>query len=223
MNEEAEASLDGVDIILFMADLTSEPTEDDARLAELLRHLRRGPPIVLAGNKIDLMEPGIAQSRLEAYHSMLPETTDQIMISASGGRGLDRLMEVLAALCPVRPPEYDGEQITDLYEREIAADLIREAALHALRDEVPHGLAVRLEEYKERENGLDYIRATLLVERELAESHRDRARRQDDEADRNGGAPADRGHERPESLPRDASQGGEGLAEPRERARAAWL
>ena len=53
-----------------------------------------------------------------------------------------------------------------MYERDIAADFIREAALLALRDEVPHGVAVRVEEYKERDNGVDYIRATMLVERE---------------------------------------------------------
>ncbi len=53
-----------------------------------------------------------------------------------------------------------------MYEREIAADLIREAALNILKDEVPHGIAVRIDEYKERENGNAYIEATLFVERD---------------------------------------------------------
>jgi GTP-binding protein Era len=87
-------------------------------------------------------------------------------MSAARGDGLEPLVELLAQRCPIAEAEYDDEQITDLYEREIAADLIREAALLKLRDEVPHGLGVRMDEYKERENGLDYIRATLLVERE---------------------------------------------------------
>ncbi len=166
MNQEAEASLEGVDVILFVADLTSEPTEDDARLADILRRLRRSPPIVLAANKVDLLEPGLAKKRLDSYRVLLPNASDQLLISATGGQGLEELVEVLARNCPLRPPEYDEEQITDLYVREIAADLVREAALLALRDEVPHGLGVRVDEYKERETGVDYMRATLLVERE---------------------------------------------------------
>ena len=69
-------------------------------------------------------------------------------------------------LLPPRPPEYPEEQVTDLYEREIAADLIRESCLLKLRDEVPHSLAVRIDEFKERENGMAYIAATIFVERE---------------------------------------------------------
>jgi GTPase len=166
MNQEAEASLEGVDVILFLADLTSDPTEDDARLAQLLRQLRRSPPIVLAANKLDLLDPGAAQKRLDAYQLLFPDTAAQLRISATRGDGLDTLVEVLASHCPIRPPDFDADQITDLYERDIAADLIREAALLALRDEVPHGVAVRVDEYKERENGVDYIHATMLVERD---------------------------------------------------------
>jgi GTPase len=166
MNQEAEAALEGVDVILFVADLSSEPTEDDARLGALLRDLRRSPPIVLAANKLDLIDPGLAGRRLEAYRGLLPGTTADLMISAVREQGLDQLVETLARHCPVGPPDYDEDQVTDLYEKDIAADLIREAALLALRDEVPHGLAVRVDEYKERDNGVDYIRATMLVERD---------------------------------------------------------
>jgi GTP-binding protein Era len=79
---------------------------------------------------------------------------------------LDELVSSLINLLPVRPPEYPEDQLTDLYEREIAVELIREAALIYLRDEVPHALAVRLDEFKERESGGAYIAATLFVERE---------------------------------------------------------
>ena len=67
---------------------------------------------------------------------------------------------------PEHPPFYPPDQITDLYEKEIAADLIREAALNILRDEVPHSIAVRIDEFRERENGNAYIEATLFVERD---------------------------------------------------------
>ena len=67
---------------------------------------------------------------------------------------------------PEREPDFPLDQVTDLYEREIAADLIREAALFYLRDEVPHGMAIRIDEFTERGEVGAYIAATLFVERE---------------------------------------------------------
>ena len=76
-------------------------------------------------------------------------------------KGIKELLETLTSHLPVRPAEFPEDQITDLYEKEIAAELIREACLVFLRDEVPHALAVRLDEFSERENGNAYISATL--------------------------------------------------------------
>ncbi len=67
---------------------------------------------------------------------------------------------------PVHPPFFPPDQVTDLYERDLAADLIREAALIILRDEIPHGIAVRIDEFTERENDVAYIEATIFVERD---------------------------------------------------------
>jgi GTP-binding protein Era len=166
MNEEAEGSLEGADAILWLVDLTSDPTEDDLRIAGLLNNVRRKPALLLAANKLDLVAEGRAREQLHKYLALLPAGVESILISAARGDGLEDLVALLAERCPLGEAQYDDEQITDLYEREIAADLIREAALLKLREEVPHGLGVRMDEYKERENGLDYIRATLLVERE---------------------------------------------------------
>jgi GTP-binding protein Era len=166
MNEEAEGSLEGADAILWLVELTSDPTEDDVHIAGLLGSLRRKTTLLLAANKLDLVAEGRAREQLQKYLVLLPAAPESILISARRGDGLEELVKLLAERCPAGEPEFDNEQITDLYEREIAADLIREAALMKLREEVPHGLGVRMDEYKERENGLDYIRATLLVERE---------------------------------------------------------
>jgi len=67
---------------------------------------------------------------------------------------------------PPGKPFFSEDQVTDLYEREIASELIREAALLHLRDEVPHSIAVRMDEYQQRDGGAAYIAATLLVERD---------------------------------------------------------
>ena len=77
-----------------------------------------------------------------AYQSLVPDVP-VLAFSAASRQGLKELLEALTARLPVRPAEYPEDQITDLYEKEIAAELIREAALVFLRDEVPHALAVR--------------------------------------------------------------------------------
>ena len=88
------------------------------------------------------------------------------MISATNGDNLDVLVEVIGSHLPAGPPFFPEDQLTDLYERDIAADLVREAVLFNLRAEVPHSIAVRIDEYKDRDENASYIAATLFVERD---------------------------------------------------------
>jgi GTP-binding protein Era len=166
LNQEAQESLEGVDVILWLVDASVNPTEEDNQIASLLGHTPRRTPLVLAANKIDLIQPAALIPRLEAYQTLVRREPHVISISATENRNLDQLQELLISLSPIRPPEYDEEQVTDSYERDIAADLIREACLHRLREEVPHGVGVRIDEFAERENGMLYIAATVFVERE---------------------------------------------------------
>ena len=171
LNQEAEEALNGVDVVLFLVDVSAEPGEDEARIAVLLQKISSRIPMVLVANKMDLLDTGDdgrlpLLARIETYQALLKRETKPIAISALHQEHVNDLIALLISLLPVRPPEYEDEQITDLYEREIAADLIREAALLKLRDEVPHGIAVRVDDFKERENGMTYIAATLFVERE---------------------------------------------------------
>lgn len=163
LNQEARAALDGVDAILWLTDLTTAPSEDDERIASLLP---RRTPLALGCNKIDLVPAEALDARREAYAALVPREAEVVMLSATRGDGLAELLSLLVSFLPVHEPEFDAEQVTDLYEKEIAADLVREAALLKLRDEVPHGVAVRIDEFKERENGMAYIAATLFVERD---------------------------------------------------------
>jgi GTP-binding protein Era len=162
-NQEAEEALDGVDVVLFLVDASLEPDDEDRQAASLLWRLRRRPDLVLGLNKIDKV-PGPALELVRAEYQVLVPDAPALAFSAASHQGLKELLEAITARLPVRPAEFPAEQITDLYEREIAAELIREAALVFLRDEVPHALAVRLDEFSERENGNAYIAATLLVE-----------------------------------------------------------
>lgn len=165
LNQEAQESLEGVDVILWLVDVSVKPTDEDKEIALLLNSTPRRTPLVLAANKIDLIPPEALDGRVEAYKASLKKEARLVYISAAQNQNLDELKELLVSLSPFRAPEFDEEQVTDSYERDIAADLIREACLLNLRDEVPHGVGVRVDEFAERENGMLYIAATVFVER----------------------------------------------------------
>jgi len=166
LNQEAEESIPGVNAVLFLVDVSVEPTDEDQWIAMRLSKLARRTPLVLVPNKIDLIPAEELPSRLETYQAMVPEDALVVPIAASKGEGTGALLEALIPLLPVRFPDYHPDQVTDLYEREIAAELIREACLLHLRDEVPHGVAVRIDEFTERGNEGAYIAATIFIERE---------------------------------------------------------
>lgn len=170
LNQEAEEALKDVDVILFLVDANTEPGEEDRHIAHLLTSLRRRPYLILGLNKVDLLSASTLENRRRAYHELLSaldqHSMNALALSATTGRGLSELLEILVAHLPLHPPHFPDDQITDLYEREIAGDLIREAALQFLQDEVPHMLAVRIDSYKERGDHGAYVAATLFVERE---------------------------------------------------------
>jgi GTP-binding protein Era len=165
LNQEAEESLEGADVVLWLVDVSVKPTEEDKQIGLLLDKLPRRTPLVLAANKMDLIPDEALTKNLEAYQASVKKEASLVSVSAKQNRNLESLIELLVSLSPFRAPEYDEEQVTDSYERDIAADLIREACLNHLREEVPHGVGVRIDEFKERENGMLYIAATIFVER----------------------------------------------------------
>jgi len=165
LNQEAEEALEGVDAILFVVDASAEPTDEDRQIASLLNGLSARIPRLLVLNKIDRVPTETESPRAEVYSHLVNRAQGR-KTSAEYRTGLGGLLETLIQSLPARPAEFPEEQVTDLFEREIAADLIREACLWKLRDEVPHSLAVRIDEFAERATGAAYIAATIFVERE---------------------------------------------------------
>ncbi len=166
LNREAEEALAGVDLILWLADASSAPTDEDKNIAILLHGVSARIRRMLILNKTDLVSPDELSARESEYLALINNVSAALRISASQRLGIGELIEALIRSVPEREADYPDDQITDLYEKEIAADLIREACLIKLRDEVPHSLAIRIDEFKERENDLAYIAATIFVERE---------------------------------------------------------
>jgi GTP-binding protein Era len=164
-NQEAQEALEDVNLVLFLVDAGMEPDDEDRQVAELLHALRRKPQMLLGLNKVDLLTEEILEKRKTAYQALLPGTP-MLAFSSARRDGLKELLNALETRLPVHPAEFPEDQVTDQYEREIATELIREAALIYLQKEVPHALAVRLDEFSERENGSAFIAATLFVERD---------------------------------------------------------
>lgn len=165
MNGDARKALEDADLGLFMVDGTSPPHPEDRLLVELLRSLPSHPDIVMALNKMDRISEKELANRMKNYQELLPGS-EIIPISAARGDNMESLVDLLRSHLPEGPPFYPTDQITDLYERDIAADLIRASAMKNLEDELPHVIAVRIDEYTERNHSGAYIAATLFVERE---------------------------------------------------------
>ncbi len=165
INEEAEYALMDADLLLFIVDASHPPDHEDRLLAEKIREMARHTTILLVLNKRDLVEPADLIQREQAFLSLL-DFNGYLWISAVSEGGRQELLQKIIENLPEGPQYYPEGQITDTYEREIAQDLIRAAALHHLRDEIPYGILVRVNDYLEREEGIRYIHATLFVERD---------------------------------------------------------
>ena len=170
MNDEALDALADADVIVFLVDVSQSPDPDDRLVAERVVGLENSPleakpAVILALNKVDLVEPDRLPDRQAAYQALAPHAA-AIQLSAATGYQRDQLLAMIIDHLPDGPAFYEADQITDLYERDIAADLVREAALLNLREEVPHGITVRVDEFTERKESGAFIAATIFVERD---------------------------------------------------------
>ena len=165
MNNTATDTLLDADLILWVVDASETPHEEDFLISDRLLAIRSDLPVIMVLNKVDTLTAEQLVERKEKFQVLYP-TARQVEVSAITGAGQPAMMELIVSALPQGPKYYPEEEITDLYEREIAADLIREAALIHLRDEIPHALAVRVDEYLERGETGAKISATLFVERD---------------------------------------------------------
>ena len=166
MIEQAVSSIPDADVILFVVDVSAPPRDEDEIVAQLLREKAERRPVIFALNKMDQLSMERAQKRIERYWALLPNYADSMPVSALKGTNVERLRDHILLHIPEGPRYYPGEQITDQTEYQIAGELIREAMLHYVHQEVPHSTAVLVEDYHERENSVLFISATIWVERE---------------------------------------------------------
>jgi GTP-binding protein Era len=165
MNKVAELALFDGDLILWIVDVSVPPTEEDRLIAEKINAFSRRPELLIILNKIDLISPDKLAQNQVLYQNLVPES-ECIALSASLQKGVAELVQIIIKKLPDGDPYYDEEQVTDYYERDIAVELIREAVMRHLEEEVPHAVAVRLDTYEDRGEDQAYIMATLFVERD---------------------------------------------------------
>jgi GTP-binding protein Era len=160
MVEAARRSLPDADVVCFVIDASEPPRADDRRIAAMVK--RSGKPAILVLNKVDIARH--ADTVLQQYRELGPWDIE-VAVSAQRAEGLPALLDEIVARLPEGPRLFPIDQYTDLTEREQVAELIREKVLLNTQQEVPHGVAVEVEEWEQRGERL-YIRATVNVERE---------------------------------------------------------
>lgn len=162
MVKVAENALNGVDAVMFMINAEEGYGKGDQYIIELLQSIQK--PVFLVINKIDLIHPDDLLPLIEQYKNKYP-FKEIVPISALQGNNVDHFMNVLAEYMPEGPQYYPEDQVTDHPERFIISELIREKVLHLTREEIPHSVAVVIEQIKKREDEKVLVQASVVVER----------------------------------------------------------
>ena len=165
MDHVAEKTLEDVDVIVWLVEPTTYIGAGEQHIAEVMKKYDK--PKILVINKIDtLKDPAVElTAAIEKYRDLM-DFTEIVPVSAARARNIDELKKAIFQYLPEGPRYYDEDTVTDQTMREIAGELIREQALRKLKDEVPHGIAVLIDEMHQRKTGIWDIKATIVCERD---------------------------------------------------------
>jgi GTP-binding protein Era len=175
MVDQARKSLHDVDVIVYVADGSHHPDDGDKGIAKLLQGLEvhdlSNPetlvpiPIILCMNKMDLLKADAVVRNVEAFCKIL-KTETYMLTTATQGRNVDKLMDLIVERLPYGEPTFDPDDYTDQSSRFLSAEFVREKILIATRQEVPHAVAVQIEEWEEEpERNFVHITASIIVEK----------------------------------------------------------
>ncbi|PYZ98679.1 GTPase Era [Alteribacter lacisalsi] len=163
MMKTVTTTFNEVDVILFLVDAKEGMGRGDEFIMERLKTVRT--PVFLVVNKIDEVHPDELLPFIDKYRSKL-DFQEVIPVSALHGNNVETLKEQIFVNLEEGPQYYPSDQVTDHPERFLISEMIREKVLHLTRDEVPHSIAVDIEQIKLREDGETvYVSAVVIVER----------------------------------------------------------
>ena len=162
MMDELQHALEGIDVLCLIADATVDFGSGDRFAIEWVQRFRG--PVYLLLNKVDRVSKSLLLPMIERYNKEFG-FAETFPISAISGAGCFDLVESWLTRLPEAPPLFPPDQFTDQPERFLAAEVVREKAIFSTRDEVPHAIAVLVDNYEETPKVLR-IRATIYVERD---------------------------------------------------------
>ncbi len=162
MVDAAMTAVTGIDLMLLVVDATQKI--DEPFVQEICN--KAGAPVLLILNKIDQVEPREKLFSVIDGYAKLHEFAEVVPISAQTGSNVERLVKLLRERLPEGEPLFPEDILTDLPEKFIVAELIREKVFRLTTKEIPYGTAVVVESFQERENGVVAISATIVVERD---------------------------------------------------------
>ncbi len=159
----AQKTLQDVELVLFMVDDSRQIGAGDRYILEQLETI--DTPIIVVINKLDLIHPDDFKHLYDSY-TALPFVDEVIGISAIGAGNVDSLLKSIKRYLKAGPKYFPDDVVTDQMERQIAAEIIREKLLMYLDDEVPHGVAVVIDSFSERDDKpIVDIAATIVCEK----------------------------------------------------------
>lgn len=160
----AEHTLSEVDVILWLVEPSNFIGAGEQHIIRQLKKTKT--PVILVINKVDMTDRDKILEFIDTYRRVY-DFAEIVPASALRGQNTDTVLEMIFRYLPYGPMFYDEETITDQPERAIVAEIVREKALHALDDEIPHGIAVYIDRMKERKDkNLIDIDATIVCERD---------------------------------------------------------
>lgn len=163
MVSSAKDSMKDVDLVLFLTNPDDEVGRGDKFILESLKNC--GVPVFLVLNKVDENTQDRVAKSLIMYSNEY-NFKEVIPISALKGKNVDTLLDLMVENLPEGPKYYPDDMITDVQERFVVSEIVREKALRTLRDEVPHGIAVEVIVMKQKDNGNYDIEVDLICEKD---------------------------------------------------------
>ncbi len=158
----ASETIKEVDLVLFLVEANAQPGAQDISIIQQLKQVKT--PVFLIMNKVDLVSKEKLLAIIDSY-SKLMDFKAIIPISALKNDGIDIILKEALNYIPEGPQFFSEDMLTDQPEKVIAAEMIREKVLLNLDDEVPHGVGVEVTSFKERDDGLINIQATIYCEK----------------------------------------------------------
>ena len=158
----AEHTLSEVDVILWLVEPSTFIGAGEQHIIKQLKKTKT--PVILIINKVDTVEREKILEYIDAYRKVF-DFAEIVPVSARTGDNTDELVKVILNYLPYGPQFYDEDTVTDQPERQIVAELIREKALHCLNEEIPHGIAVAIDQMKMNKK-VCHIDATIICERD---------------------------------------------------------